>query len=425
MAVIFTVLLSVCALMLGWLLNDFSDENFTRETEAAIDSEIQNIVLISDLKSREEKIRVIQDRARRQNPLYYYQDVKGKRLAGNMIAEPKDIWRISEGIVGFEHDGQQWAAKIHTFEEGSRLLIARNIDAMIDSQNQLANLSILMIVFMLMVVCISFFLSYFVVSRINRIGAVAKEIIETGDLSRRVEIDSEWDDLSNLGVVLNILLGRVDELMQNVREVSDNIAHDLRTPLTRLRNHLELAAEEGASPKKVQTYMAEVDHLLNTFHSLLRIAKLEKGTGKEAFRKVDLTSILEDVVELYEPVAEEKSIRLSTQLSKVPPMEGDPDLLFQMLANLLDNALKFSPEKEKVTVQLSLTQLIICDNGVGLSDAGKERVFDRFYRADKSRNIQGNGLGLSLVKAVAELHDFSLELEDNLPKGLCVKVTFL
>ncbi|MDX1923020.1 MAG: HAMP domain-containing sensor histidine kinase [Alphaproteobacteria bacterium] len=278
---------------------------------------------------------------------------------------------------------------------------------------------------MVIIVVISFYISLFVVGRVNQIAETARQIIETGDLTRRIEVENRWDDLSDLAQLLNSFLSRMEQLIQNVRDVSDNIAHDLRTPLSRLRGQLQKMAD-ASDHAGVDIALQETDRILSTFQALLRIANIEKGMHQQAFKPVALHTILYDVLELYAPIAEEKAIAVSSRISAVE-MKGDRDLLFQLFANLVDNAVKFTPQNGRITVTLAqqdgVISAAIADSGPGIADDEKMRVFDRLYRADSSRHTPGNGLGLSLVRAVADLHKASIRLEDAVP-GLVVKVTF-
>lgn len=290
----------------------------------------------------------------------------------------------------------------------------------------LSGLSLLGILLLGIVIGTSFLISTFVVSRTNRIARTARELMETGNLSQRIEIDGKWDDLSYMSGVLNAFLDRNEELVTGIQRVSDNIAHDLRTPLTRLRNNLESLKNGNADATSVERLLAEADQLLSTFNALLRIARIETAQQRHNFSSVFLPKILKDVVELYEPVAEERKIALSLETQDVM-IEGDRDLLFQAFANLLDNAVKFSPEGGRVSIRLVTTDNgAICtvrDEGPGIPDNDKKKAFQRFYRADSSRHTPGNGLGLSLVAAVVHLHDGDISLEDAGP-GLLVKTTF-
>jgi signal transduction histidine kinase len=295
-----------------------------------------------------------------------------------------------------------------------------------ESYERFQRLSFLIMALMSVVVLVSFVISLFVVSRINTIASTAREIMDTGDLSRRISIDTNWDDLSNLAQVLNGFLARVESLMDGIREVSNNIAHDLRTPLTHLRNQIEELKSKAATDADIDALLAESDQILAIFHSLLRIANIEKSKRHQAFEDVNLSALLQDVAELYEPVAEEKNIRLMLRQEDRKIIKGDRHLLFQMLANILGNAIKFSPPDGEVSVKInddkSGVSILIDDHGPGISASEKEAVFRRFYRGDASRSTEGNGLGLSLVKAIVDLHQGSIALEDNHP-GLRVRVT--
>lgn len=292
-------------------------------------------------------------------------------------------------------------------------------------------LAITVIILMLVVIGASFFISVFVVNRINTIARTARDIMDTGDLSQRIVIDAKWDDLSYLAVTLNALLDRIEQLMQGIREVSDNIAHDLRTPLTRLRGRLESLHEDPRLQKEpdiaktAEQMVEEADHLLGIFQALLRISSIGKGQRHAPFAPFPLDVLLADVIELYEPLAEEKQIEIQVH-SAPTPCYGDRDLIFQTLANLLDNAVKFTPQKGRIDIRCEqeekLCLLTLCDNGPGIPAEEHARVFDRFYRTESSRHTPGSGLGLSLVAAVIEMHKGAITLSDNHP-GLCIRLT--
>lgn len=286
--------------------------------------------------------------------------------------------------------------------------------------------SVIIVFMMLGVVLVSFGISHFVVSRINRIAGTAQNIIDTGDLSERISIDTKWDDLSNLAQVLNGFLAQIESLMSGVREVSNNIAHDLRTPLTALRADIESLKGKNVTDDDLDGLLAESDRILGVFQSLLRIANIEKGKRHQIFREVNLTTVLDDVLDLYEPVAEEKQIRLIKELEGKLVVKGDADLLFQLFANLLDNAIKFSPNASEVHIAAKMdrgeVKIVIKDAGCGIPDDEKDHVFRHFYRGDESRGSEGYGLGLSLVKAVIDKHRGEIVLKNGNP-GLEVWIT--
>lgn len=433
MAVLFLSALGLSAALLGYTLYHFSDDNLVRETEAAIDQEISSITFQAKNKTTAEIITLI-DAEIKQSPSqrYYYYNDNGNKLAGNLDKLPAQVEIMREGLLRFtqeQPDGvHHFAMKIHTFSDNTRLLIARDIGAILAIYDNLKLVSILIIALMAIVVLISFLISVFVVSRTNNIAETARNIMHTGDLSRRITIDSDWDDLSNLSQVLNAMFGQIDELMQNLRHAGDNIAHDLRTPLTRLRNQLEGGVKSGLSAEETKQLLYEADHLLATFSALLRIARVERGVSRQSFANINVNNICRDVVELYEPVAEDQGVSLTLEIDTDTEiiLFGDRDLLFQAIANVLDNAVKFSPHGGYVNLTVSKVNnnlsLVVSDQGKGVDTAEHDKLFDRFYRADKSRNTTGSGLGLSLVKAVVNLHRGTITLANNNP-GLIVNMT--
>ena len=267
-----------------------------------------------------------------------------------------------------------------------------------------------------------------VMRRIEAINQTSREIME-GDLSRRMPRDGTDDDFDQLAANLNRMLERIEGLMTAVRQVSDNIAHDLRTPLTRLRTRLELARTDD--PQQGQGAVAQAiedaEELLGTFNALLRIARIESGSRRSAFAELDLAQLLDDVGELYEPLAAEKGQRLTVEANGAAPIRGDRDLLFQALANLVDNAIKYTPEGGRIALSVKdrdgRTEVAVADTGPGIPAALREKVFQRFFRVDSSRSAPGSGLGLSLVRAVADLHDAGVALSDNSP-GLRAVLSF-
>lgn len=266
--------------------------------------------------------------------------------------------------------------------------------------------------------------------RLEAINRTSREIM-AGDLSRRVPTRGTEDDFDQLAQNLNAMLGRIEALMAEIRHVTDGIAHDLRSPLTRLRNRLDTIRQRSSDRDEVRRLAAEctaeADQLLATFNALLRIAEAESRRGRIGFTTVDLTSVVRDAVELYEPVAQEKRQTIWTNLAANARVSGDPHLLVQALANLLDNAIKYSPEGARITLTLSAAddriELTVADSGPGVPDEARDKLTGRFYRLDTSRSTPGSGLGLSLVAAVAQLHDARLTLGSNQP-GLRVTLAF-
>lgn len=428
MALLFTILLGLSAGVLGYFSYYFNRTHYIESAGAVLDTEIR--YLREDRGGLPQKLAATQNQSGR---VYLLQAKGGDYLAGNLHTVPRDVTVLTEGTILFLDHGRNYAAKAHLFKDGSTLLVGMDITEAVQSYRFMQALSLLSIFLMAIVVLVSFLISTFVVSRTNRIADTARIIMQTGDLSRRIVLDSRWDDLSNMASVLNNFLERIEQLMQGIRRVSDNIAHDLRTPLTRLLNQLESLRDHavGLSGTDVvqhsEAMIAETARLLATFNALLRITRIETGAQRQDFTGIDLRAIVMDVVEFYEPLAEEKSVQLHCKAVSIP-WHGDRDLLFQAFANLLDNAIKFTPSGGKVLLSLAQIDGKPCftmrDTGPGIAEKDREKVFDRFYRADSSRTTEGNGLGLSLVAAVVNLHNAVIILKDASP-GLIAEITFL
>ena len=304
------------------------------------------------------------------------------------------------------------------------LYVGRGIDDLYSAQWFGKTFSWIIVVLLCTLSILSFAIAVYVVNRINRMSQTADKIIKTGSLEERLEIDSNWDDLSSLSFVFNQMLDTIESSVNNIKSVTDSIAHDLRTPLSRLRNTLEKIEDDELRSETTQ----EADNLLNMFNSLLRISGLETTNKKEGFCSTDARAIVEDVVDLYHPLAEERNIQLSSNLDDVT-MLADPNLLFQAVANVLDNAIKYSNENSMVTVQLTTTPkhivIAVNDAGIGVGEHEIINLERRFYRADGSRTSKGNGLGLSLVSAIVKLHDGQTWfVHDPLMKGHGLGVVF-
>jgi signal transduction histidine kinase len=258
----------------------------------------------------------------------------------------------------------------------------------------------------------------------------AAEAIIDGDMTRRIPVRGSDDDLDRLAVTYNRMLDRIAALMESLRQVSNDIAHDLRTPLARLRQRLEASRALTSQPEQVEAVsgaLADVDAILATFAALLRIAQVESGARKAAFRPVDLAMLARTVVEAFAPSAEDAGQRMGVEAEAPLMIEGDPDLLTQMLANLVENALRHAGANACIAVravaEAGSARLSVTDDGPGVPESERQRVFDRFYRLERSRSTQGSGLGLALVAAVARLHGAAIELGDA-ARGLEVRVSF-
>jgi signal transduction histidine kinase len=270
-------------------------------------------------------------------------------------------------------------------------------------------------------------------ARMDAMTATSRQIM-AGNLSERLPVAGNGDELDRLAANLNGMLDRMGELMRGMKEVSDNIAHDLRTPLTRLRNSAEQALRPGGkSPDHraaLERVIEESDGLIRTFNALLMIARAEAGSGADAFTTVLVSDLLSDFAEMYEPVAEDAGASLTTTIADGLKVRGSRELLGQVVANLIDNSLKYGRPIDASTapvialdarMRAGAVVISVSDNGPGIASADRARAVERFARLDDSRNQPGSGLGLSLASAVAHLHKGRLELGDNAP-GLIVSL---
>ena len=271
-----------------------------------------------------------------------------------------------------------------------------------------------LIVFLVTSAIASLGIGYYVYSRINRIADTAGDIMTSGNLSARLPIDSTWDDLSKLSIVLNRMLGEIEALIGSVQSVSDNIAHDLKSPLTRLKTQIDRIDD----PALRASLRNDVDGILGMFNALLRIAEIEADKQRQSFSEIPLDQLLNDAIELYRPLADAKAMTIDADLD-MAALTGDRDLIFQAVSNLLDNAIKFSPEGGRITVgarhEGDAILVEIADSGAGIPDRHKEEVTKRFFRVDASRSAPGHGLGLAMVAAIVKRHGGRLTLEDASP----------
>ena len=274
------------------------------------------------------------------------------------------------------------------------------------------------------------FLSRSFVRRIDTITATCRSIM-AGRLKERIPIRGARNELDLLSASINDMLDRIETLMESLRQVSNDIAHDLRTPLAHLRYRLERVRSDARAPEDyaaaVDAAIADCDQLLAIFAALLRIAQIESGARQAGMQPVDLANLLEKVVGLYEPVMGDTGHPFDAAIEPGLSVRGDPQLLFRLFANLLDNAIRHTPSGARIGITAEKTEtgakVAVRDEGPGIPSVERQKVFQRFYRREQSRTTPGSGLGLSLVAAIAELHEAEIALQDNRP-GLCVVTQF-
>ena len=266
---------------------------------------------------------------------------------------------------------------------------------------------------------------------LRRVDAITRsaEAIIGGNVAHRIAVRGTDDDLDHLAATLNRMLDRIGSLVEAMRQVTNDVAHDLRTPIGRLRQSLEEARSSSRSPQELEVALergiAETDSILETFAALLRIAQIESGSRRAGFRQLNLSELVEGVIQTFAPAAEDAGKTIRADVASGVQLEGDRDLLTQMVVNIVENAISHTKPGSIVEIALKADDagktLTIADNGPGIPGSEHERVFRRFYRLDRSRGTSGSGLGLSLVAAIAEIHGITVQLADNNP-GLRVTV---
>ena len=352
-------------------------------------------------------------------------------VAGNLHDWPSGE-NEGTGVVEFPLGESQERARARAVDlsDGLRLLVGRNL-------GQVAKLRDLIVQAMfgafgltlILGVLGGLFVGRRVSSRLDDINQNSAAIL-AGDFSRRMPVGPDGDEFDDLSENLNRMLDRIEGLMAGMRSVSDEISHDLRSPISRLKSRIEVAllTEEGAASYRavLQETVVEADRILAIFNALLAITLAESGAERERFQDVDLDDMAADVADTYEPLATETGLRLEHLSTGQALVRGEPHLLAQALANLLDNAIKYVPTGGHIRIRLIRTEdvqtLIVEDDGPGMAEDFRERAFERFSRADGSRTEAGSGLGLSLVRAVAHLHGGEVSLEDAEP-GLRVSLS--
>jgi len=269
-------------------------------------------------------------------------------------------------------------------------------------------------------------LSYMIYRRVETINQVFRQVAG-GTLSARARVTGTGDEFDHLAMHLNQTLTRVSELIDGISDISYSVAHDLRTPLHRLRHRLESMLVSPASPAQMQEQvrisLADIDSLVGTFNAILRISQAEIGAGIEQFAVFNMSEVVEDVMDLYQPVAEDKAHQITANIAESVMINGDRHLVTQTVGNIMDNAIKYTPRGGAISITLniigSVVELTVADNGIGIPENLRHKVTEKFFRLEQSRSSPGNGLGLSLVSAAIKLHKGELRFEDNNP-GLAV-----
>ncbi len=422
-----------------WVTADFIE----RQTEATLSAEVTGLAEQYAQRGLSGLVQIVAARSagdRGDGMLYLVTNPQGRPLAGNITDWPAGV-PVRPGLLSFHLDIrangylERHPARgiLFAIPDGFRLLVGRDIS---DAEAYRARIKTTLLWSALVALAIGVLggtvMSRNMLRRVERVNRTAERVV-AGDLSDRVPRVGTDDEFDQLAANLNGMLDQIERLMTGMREVTDNVAHDLKTPLARLRARLELALlgpQDGvAQSEAIRAAIDEADRLLATFNALLGIAEAEAGVDGRGER-LDVAEIVSAAVELYEPLAEERALALRFDGAPGTIIDGNRHLLSQAVANLLDNALKYGGDGGEIAVTVrphgGCAVIEVADRGPGIPEADRDSVFDRFVRLEPSRSSPGNGLGLSLVRAVARRHGGAVALADSFPglrpPGLKVRV---
>ncbi|HEV8015230.1 MAG TPA: HAMP domain-containing sensor histidine kinase [Stellaceae bacterium] len=416
----------------------FSTADFVEsEAEETIDAEIRGLAEQYREHGLAGLVEIIDQRVaaaqrtptRMDDTVYLITDPLLHKLAGNLDTWPQAV-EEGNGWVGFpvtvKIDGvtetDPARASVIVLPGNFHLLVGRSLrDARLFRLRITTTLGWAALITLALGVIGGLLMTRNMLRKVDAVNRTSTRIIH-GDLSQRVPMSGNGDEFDQLAQNLNAMLDQIERLMAGMRQVTDNIAHDLRTPLARLRARLEVTLIEKPDQARyadaLRDTINEADRLLGTFNALLSIAEAEAGSRRDGLEAVDLSDIARDVAELYEPVADENGLGFELDVVDKVMVRGDRHLLSQVIANLLDNALKYTREGKvalRVGARGDRARVEVADTGPGVPADRRNAVFDRFVRLEGSRSTPGNGLGLSLVRAVAKLLDGAVWLEDSLP----------
>ena len=450
LSALYLVLFTACAVFLVFYMTGSAARFLVNETQNAVVDEVRDLGQVYRRAGLRVLVREIDRRSRRPGAnLYIIADNTGRILSGNVIAlEPgvldKEGWtenpfvyaRFGDDVDVIEdrEKAPHALAQVIVVNNGMRILVGRDLG----EPQRFREIVRQALITALGVMALGGFLIWFFVGRralqrIDRVSEASARIV-AGDLSGRLPVTDANDEFDRLSASLNTMIEKISKLNDGLRDVSDSIAHDLKTPLTRLRNRAEAAlARDGDDAKYrivLEDMIGEADQLIKVFNALLLISRVEAGFSKQKLDDVDLSAIAGEVCELYEPLVEDAGMVLFNEVEGPLPIPGNRELIGQAMTNLIDNAIKYGAKAGgKIIISASVdkatntVRLSVADQGAGVADEDKERVKGRFVRLDESRTKPGSGLGLSLVSAIMSLHGGSLDLKDGEP-GLKVILSF-
>ncbi|MBP0614749.1 sensor histidine kinase [Jiella mangrovi] len=443
LSAVYFLLFAVCAVVLVVYVTATASTIVEDQSRAAISEELADLAGVYQQSGIVGLVRMIDRRARQPGAsLYLVTDASGRIIAGNvesLQAGVLDDAGPTPDAFSYERysdeQGQRYhlaIAEVVSLPNGMRVLVGRDQSEQVRFRGVVQSALILALALMGVAALIAwFFVGRSALKRLDGVTGASARIL-SGDLSERLPVTGAGDEFDRLSDNLNTLLARISLLQEGLQQVSDNIAHDLRTPLTRLRTRAEGALSAppnaGEAREVMEQMIAECDQMIRTFDALLMISRVEAGSDQVLKSEIELAAIAADVVDLYEPLAEDANAELVLEAPASLHVYASRELIAQALSNLVDNALKYATnteQKTRIVVRLSKSEGIwslgVSDDGPGIPAEKRDRVLERFYRLDQSRSMPGSGLGLSLVQAIARVHGGKLVLEDAGP-GLAVRL---
>lgn len=455
--IVYVIVFAVAVAALGYFFYQSTFGVVSKQTDGVLDQEIQVLAEVFSSEGAGVLRRVVRERAAwRDDGLYMLIGApSGAVLAGNLSALPPEALSAGEGFFNFTFERPRLDAagreigietreargKIRRFkaapesETSFLVFVARDISTREAlrkrSQALMARIGAATIA---LGIIIGLVFSRTLLRRVDSVNRTARAIRD-GDLSKRIALTGAGDEIENLALNLNAMLDQIERLMSGMREVSDNIAHDLRSPLNRMRGRLNEALKAGPAEQQaaIKSTLDDAEGMITTFNALLSIARIESGEGAGTMEAVDLVAIAQEMVELYEPAMQDAGFVLELRTAPAPPVRGSRALISQALANLLDNALKYAVGGTTVRIDVRKgadhrVLLSVLDDGPGVPEAERDSVVKRFVRLEQSRTTPGSGLGLSLVSAIARAHRGAISLGDSSSsphrRGLKVTIAF-
>jgi len=433
LALLYAGLLTASVLVLFGVTYWFATNYATQDEDNEIGVEFASIQDEAQLSGQARLPAIIDNHLRLRkdvSAIYLLQDSAGQKIIGNVPAmEP--VIGTATLRMRVDDRSRQVRARGYRLANGDYLLIGQDTRTLRDMKALIIRaFGVGLLVTLLLALLGGVIVSTTMLKRIDAVSRTARAIVE-GDMSQRVPVRGTDDEFDELAASVNAMLNRIDDLMRSMRQVSNDVAHDLRTPLTRLRQRLEHARRRAQTTEELHEALghsiAQVDSILETFGALLRIAQIEAGGRASEKSAINVSRLLTAIVDDFAPAAEDQGQTLVAEIDKGLSISGDPELLTQMVVNLVDNAIRHSPPGARICIEAKAVgdslELAVVDNGPGIPPRERENVLRPFYRLEASRTTEGSGLGLSLVAAIAKRHDAKLSLGDNSP-GLRVAVLF-